>query len=239
MTNYIEKEYVLRTSDFNPNESLHNSSVLDLFQDSAGYHSFFLGCGLTDFAKKGYCWVLVGVRFEKLNDFKMYSAVKVKTWPLKPSFVKFRREFLIYDEDGNLLCKGDTLWTIIDMQTRKIVGVNEIYKGISDYKEEKTISDRFSKITLPNEEDFKFCATHQVTRSDIDMNGHVNNIRYANFVVDALGNEVDSFKYFAIDYNKELRYGNSVNIYCAKTDNKIFVKGICGADLIFTAEYSN
>ncbi len=239
MLNYIEKEYVLRTSDFNPNETVRTSGILDLFQDIAGYHSSFLGCGLTDFAKKGYCWVLVGVRFQKLKNFEMYSKVKVKTWPLKPSFVKFRREYLIYDENDNLLCKGDSMWTIIDMKSRKIVSLSDVYNGLTDYREEKSLTDRFTKINLPAEDKFKLCGKREVTRSDLDMNGHVNNIRYANYVVDAVSEDVDSYKNFSIDYNKELLFGQAISIYRADEDGKIFIKGLCEGDLIFTAGYSD
>ncbi len=239
MLNNIEKEYVLRTSDFNPQEIIRSSSILDLFQDVAGYHSSFLGCGLSDFSKKGLCWVLVGVRFEKLKNFQMFSKVKVKTWPLKPSFVKFRREYLVYDENDNLLCKGDSMWTIIDMKTRKIVSLSDVYNGLMDYREEKSLTERFTKINLPKEDQFKLCGIREVTRSDLDMNGHVNNIRYANFTVDVLEEDVDSYKNFSIDYNKELLFGESVTLYRADEDGKIFIKGKYGEDLIFTAEYSD
>lgn len=230
------KVYPVRISDFTPDKKIKFSSVLDFFQEIAGVHSKKLGCGIDDFEKSGYGWVLANVKFEILKPFSMYSSVTVKTWPLKPSFVKFQREYLILDEQGDVLCKGSALWTIIDLKTRKLAAVKDVYRGIGEFKTDKNFDGKFLKIKSPDE-GFCFAKEVEVYFSDTDVNGHANNVKYANFVVDALGFEIENSREFQIDYHKELLSGQKVAVYKAENGHETIIKGFSFDQLIFTACY--
>lgn len=230
------KVYPVRISDFTPDKKIKFSSVLDFFQEVAGVHSKKLGCGIEDFEKSGYGWVLASVKFKLLKPFNMYSSVTVKTWPLKPSFVKFQREYLISDEQGDVLCKGSALWTIIDLKTRKLTAVKDVYRGIGEFKTDENFDGKFLKIKSPDA-GFSFVREVEVLFSDTDVNGHANNVKYANFIVDALGFEIENRGDFQIDYHKELFSGQKVSIYKAESGNEIIIKGVFRDELIFTARY--
>lgn len=234
----IQKEYALRTSDFTPEKTLRKSAILDLFQDVAGYHSNFLGCGIDEFAKKGYGWVLVGVRCETLKAVNMYDNLTAKTWPLKPTFAKFQREYIILDDKNEVVVKGDSVWTIIDLKMRKPVILPEVYKGLDTYNEEKSFDDKFLKIR-PSDREFAFAGSRLTAFSDIDMNGHVNNIKYADFIVDVLGNEIENYRGFHIDYHKEALLGRTIDLYKQEDCQKLTVKGLCDGETVFIAEYYN
>ena len=52
------------------------------------------------------------------------------------------------------------------------------------------------------------------TFSQLDCNGHVNNTKYANYVLDALQlSEETPIRTFQIHYRKELLLGASVTVY--------------------------
>lgn len=238
MCREIQKEYALRTSDFTPEKTIRKSAILDLFQDIAGYHSNFLCCGLDEFAKKGYGWVLVGVRCKTLKAVNMYDNLTVKTWPLKPTFAKFQREYIILNDKNEVVLKGDSVWTIIDLKMRKPVILPEVYKGLDTYNEEKSFTDKLLKIR-PSDRDFSFAGSRLTASSDIDMNGHVNNIKYADFIVDVLGNEIENYRSFHIDYHKEAFLGKTIDLYKQEDCQKLTVKGLCDSETVFIAEYYN
>ena len=75
---------------------------------------------------------------------------------------------------------------------------------------------------------FEFIGERKVLQSDIDMNRHVNNIRYANFIVDTFGEDAENYTNFEIDYNKELTLGQTVQIFKASKDDKLYFKGYVG-----------
>lgn len=235
----IQKEYALRTSDFTPEKTLKKSAILDLFQDIAGYHSNFLGCGVDDFSKKGYGWILVGVRCEALKAVNMYDNLTVKTWPIKPSFAKYQREYLAVNAENEVVLKGDAVWTIIDLNTRKPAVLKDVYQGIDCFKSETAFTDKFVKTRPSDDTVFSFTGSRTVNFSDIDMNGHVNNIKYADFIVDVLGSKIENYRGFHIDYHKEALSGDTIDIYKGEDKGKLIVKGVKDGEISFIAEYRN
>ena len=98
-----EKEYTLRGSDFDKFGQIKPSSVLDLFQDAAGQHANVLGVGFAQMLEKSYLWVLTRIKFRVLQQPKKHQTLQVKTWPLAPNRLLYRREYCITDLQGNAL----------------------------------------------------------------------------------------------------------------------------------------
>lgn len=236
MSDEFVKTYTLRTSDFNCDKVLRPSSVFDLFQDAAGIHSDLLGCGLNQFKEKGIAWVLVGVRYRIEKTVEMYSDLTVRTWPLKPSFVKYQREFSV-TKNGETVIKGQSMWSIIDLKTRKLSVQKDVYPDKLDFKEEKSFEGRFLKISLPRDDEFSYVSSVTAKNSDIDVNGHVNNVRYLNYVTDVIGMFTEDYKYVSAEYSKELLLGDKVDLYSARKGNVLFVKGIIDGVTAFAVQY--
>lgn len=224
MQNIFKKSFTLRTSDFDCFRKISPSAVLDLFQVVAGAHADLLGCGFEDLYKKNLLWVLIRTKYEVISEPKMYQTVEVKTWPLAPSRVGFQREYLMEDELGNTLIKGSSDWVIIDSEQRKIVPATDIYPDM-EFLAEKSFEQRLKKVP-----DFE-AKTDGITVcpgfSQLDMNGHVNNTKYANYAMDVLNpSEADCLKAFQVDYRHELKKGDEIRLYAEKTDGTVLIKGV-------------
>lgn len=225
MQKSCSREYYLRTSDFDYCKRLHASSILDLFQDVAGIHAEILGCGHSAFLKNSRIWVLVRVKFKVLSTPEMFQKVTVKTWPLPPSRAGFQREYLIEDENGKVLVKGSSDWVIIDSETRRLLPTKDVYPFEDGFIETKVFEDKNTKI-------FDFTAEKEgevflPTFSDIDMNNHVNNTKYANFVLNTVGlTKGQSIKEMQIDYRHEVKSGEAIKIAYRIEENEISAKGI-------------
>ena len=62
--------------------------------------------------------------------------------------------------------------------------------------------------------------------TELDVNRHVNNTKYANYVLDAINPEKDDeLEYFQIDYRKEVLQGTKLEIYFTKEQNTVLAKG--------------
>lgn len=235
MQNIYQKTFSLRTSDFDCYRRITPAAVLDLFQAVAGEHAANLGCGFDDLYKRNLLWVLVRTKYEVVNEPYMYQQVKVKTWPLPPSRVGFQREYLMEDEQGNILIKGSSDWVIIDSELRKIVAATDIYPKI-DLLTEKVFENRLKKIA-----DFEALGEGYAVCpgfSQLDMNGHVNNTKYANYAMDALSpTENMHIKAFQIDYRHEVQKGDNLKIYTCEDDGAVLVKGVKNSgDIMFTCK---
>lgn len=231
-----EKEYFLRASDFDKFDHIKPSAVLDLFQDAAGQHAEEIGVGFEDLIKRSYLWVLTRIKFKILSQPKRYKKVIVKTWPLEPNRLSYRREYSIEDENGELLIAGSSEWVVIHSEKRRFVSVPDLYPFTDGFHTEIMCEEKLGKV-----KDFETLSepyTINARFSDIDINDHVNNAKYANYVLDAINPQSDhELKEFQIDYRKEVLVGTQLNIYHEKQDSQVLAKGVnSDGDIMFACK---
>lgn len=63
-----------------------------------------------------------------------------------------------------------------------------------------------------------------VRRSDLDLNGHVNNTNYATYASDVLSPEEEILS-MEIVFHKELKLGDTLTVYAKRQDNFVTVVG--------------
>lgn len=225
MKNLWQSEYKLRAGDFDKFDRIKPSSVLDLFQDAAGQHAEEIGLGFAQMVELKYLWVLVRVKFEILKAPVRYQNVIIKTWPLPPHRLNYKREYSIENMDGEMLIKGSSEWVIIHSQERKLLSVPDLYPFGDNFHTEVMFCDKLTKVR-----DFETKEEPHVVNagfSELDINNHVNNTKYANYVLDAVNpKEKDVIKTFQIDYRKEVLTGAKLNIFKSCDEKVILSKGV-------------
>lgn len=224
MRNLWQKEYTLRAGDFDKFDRIKPSAVLDLFQDAAGQHAIEIGVGFDDMIAREYLWVLTRIKFEIVSAPKRYQTVVVKTWPLAPNRLNYRREYCIEDINGNKLIIGSSEWVVIHSKERKLLSVPDLYNLDGDYHNEVMFEGKIGKV-----HDFEASGNAYTVNAgfcDLDINDHVNNTKYANYVYDAINPTKDNVvQSFQIDYRKEVMQGTELNIYHKREDGVISAKG--------------
>lgn len=224
MNKLWEKEYILRASDFDKFGNIKPSAVLDLFQDAAGQHAEEIGVGFDEMIKRSYLWVLTKIKFKVIANLESYQKVIVKTWPLSPNRFSYRREYAIEDENGERLIVGSSEWVVIDSEKRRLVSAPDLYPFTDGFHTETMCEEKLSKV-----EDFEVMGEPYIVNtgfSDLDVNDHINNTKYANYVLDALNPEkAEELKGFQIDYRKEVLGGMKLCIHHKKEDETVLVKG--------------
>ena len=218
---FFETKKQLLPDCFDENGYIKPNVVLEQFEDAAAKHAEILGCGFEDMAKKGHLWVIVRTRYEVLANPKANTEIKVKTWPLKPKSVGFRRDYRISDSDDNTLINGTSDWFVINITDRCLAKAEGVYPE-DEHLTEEAIVGRVKKVRSYNGE----MAEKSVlpTKEDIDKNGHVNNTKYAKFVYDAVDCDLE-IKAFQIDYHKEVMPNESFTLSFAKDGNTAYAEG--------------
>ena len=226
MTIGHEQNYQLRTGDFDRFAHLQPAAVLDIFQDIAGVSADATpGMGYDELRERGIFWAVARIRFEIVETPSLHEQVVVRTWPLAPTRVGFQREYTIRALDGRMLVKGTSEWVAMDFDKRTFVSILDVYDGPQDFSEEKNFDTRTRKLR-----DFEATGPSLHLRpgyTDIDVNGHVNNTKYANFALDALqpGAE-ERMRSFQIDYRHEVHEGQELDILTARGQDVLDAKGV-------------
>lgn len=222
----MELDYRLRWMDFDQYGRIQPASVLDIFQDVATIQANNMGIGRDDMLKGGVFWAVIRSKFEIVRSPSHYQVVTARTWPHSPTRFSFLRDYSMCDEEGNLLIKATSEWVLMDVETRKFASVKDHYHGPEDFDEARSFERKPRKI--PGFEEGN-CPVYTVvpSYSDIDVNGHVNNAVYANYVIDALNpGEDGAMKSFQVDYRHEAMPGVPLTMHTLVEEGRILSKGV-------------
>ncbi|MBR7133041.1 MAG: hypothetical protein IKD04_05860 [Clostridia bacterium] len=224
MNNIWERNYTLRSGDFDKFDRIKPSAVLDLFQDAAGRHAEEIGVGFEEMISRSYLWVITRVKFKIISEPNRFQNLIVKTWPLAPNRLSYRREYCIENEKGEKLIVGSSEWVVVHSEKRRFLSVPDLYNFENGFYPEMMFEAKLGKV-----HDFEAEGDAHIVNagfSELDVNNHVNNTKYANYVIDAIvPSKEDILEVFQIDYRKEVFEGTQLNIYYKRDDNNILAKG--------------
>lgn len=130
---------------------------------------------------------------------------------------RFIREFVIDSAKGERLISAYSLWVLTDTSNHRIMRP-QAYPYDMGW-EEPQLAEKVGDIPIPKEtlqEEADITTYHlEVRYSHLDLNGHVNNCTYADFVCDALPYHVvatQKIKTLALSFQKEARQGDLLQI---------------------------
>lgn len=164
--------------------------------------------------KHGVIFVVSRSSYHILQMPKAEEQITLQTWEEKASGPLFTRRFLIKDTlTGQPLITAYTLWTLINFESRKIIPEKEY-----TFRPSPTCSTPFDGIMpgrIKEVEGMEKIGSHKVVFTDTDSNGHANNSKYINFVLDCLPEKFQemTYKEMRINYSKEATYGDTIDLY--------------------------
>ena len=228
----LEKCYELRAADFDRYDRIHPSSVLSLFQDVAGIHANALGIGYDALMAQKTIWVLTKVRYRMVGTPRRYETVRVRTWPLPPARVNFRREYVMETPEGEVLIQGTSEWVVVHSEKRRVLPATDLYPG-DDYCTDTYFEGRLAKVPVFTPCDEGRAVVTGFTQ--LDINGHINNTCYADYVMDALApGEGETVRELQLDYHRELLSGQEVRLHLQRQGGTVLCRGICGEECMFS-----
>lgn len=178
-----EKDYDVSSFLTNASGKLGLYALLNLLQDIAHFHANLLGFGYEDMVAKKTFWVLTRQKLVMSQWPEWDQKIRIKTWIRKGSAAFTNRDFAIY-LNGQRIGESTTTWMTLDAESRrpKLIDYSEI---LSSLNTDKTISVQTDRMA-PIDNDAQTLAEFKVRNSDIDQNDHVNNTKYAQWVLDAI-----------------------------------------------------
>ena len=161
-------------------------SICNYLQEAASIHAGELGFSKSDFDHCGenISWVLTRLIVNMEAYPKWGDEVIVETFPRGGRRIAAWRDFEIKNSDGTVLGVATSEWMIIDLTARKTVAIPQnVLSCIDDSFVPVLGTNPFSKLRFPNE-----CPapafSSRAQKSHIDLNGHVNNVRYIEWMLE-------------------------------------------------------
>lgn len=181
----------------------------------AGFHASDRGFGIAHVNEENYTWVLSRLAIE-LDDLPaQYEPFSINTWVENVYRLFTDRNFELVNKEGKTIGYARSVWAMISMQSRKPADLLNLHGGnIADYVCDKPCPiDKPGRIKVSSSEPADVLVAKY---SDIDINGHVNSIRYIEHILDLF--PIDKFKdqrirRFEMAYIAESYYGDTLSIY--------------------------
>ncbi|WP_296944034.1 acyl-ACP thioesterase domain-containing protein [uncultured Dysgonomonas sp.] len=200
---------------------------------AATKHAEERGFGYSAMTSQQRVWVLSRIAIEVFEYPKNDTVMVLKTWVASVNRLFTERHFSFEDEQGREIGFAKSLWASIDLVTRKPTNVLEL-EGLSDYITEKENPiEGMTKIPALKD-DYEVATNFVVKYSDVDINKHLNSMKYIEHFVDVF--DIDMFREkeirrIEINYISEGRYGTKLDILKRTEKDNIFVLEMKDGDM--------
>jgi medium-chain acyl-[acyl-carrier-protein] hydrolase len=234
MENFLARNFKISSFDLDPMGRARLTSLAGFFQEMAYLHANTLGFGFHDLEENGSFWVLSRMRIA-VDRYPVWDEeISVETWHNGVDRLFGLREFRVVNRFEEPIARATSAWLILDAHSRRPVRPDE---GLLDAGTGRgfLFRERLGKIDIPDSR--VSLGTRRVVYSDLDIMGHVNNVKYMEWCVDlcmdhrktltAAGDEKagqpggEGIRELEINYTGEARLGETIEILGSETNRPV------------------
>ena len=215
MATIFESKYEINFYDLSQYEEATPMTMLRLLQETAGDHHFPIGENVIDLYRRNLGWVLLAgvMQFDRYPKYK--EKIRIQTWLSQYKSIRGIRENLVLDERGEIIGRAKGLWLFFDVEKRRPAPIPDKFKQQWGLYPQSSI-DFDVNTTIPVLDDGEIMDVIKVKKFDIDANKHVNNLRYFQWLIEVVPDNVwkDNFLYqIQGKFLHEANYGDQLLIY--------------------------
>ena len=197
--------------------------------NAADFHSTDRGFGMKYLMTINRSWVLSRLAIEMDEMPQMYTKFNVETWVESAMRYFTSRNFRVVGEGGKVYGYGRSIWAMIDTESRQPTDIFSIDDGaINNWivKDKECPIDKGGRVKMG--EGAEFVRTIDTHYNDVDINGHINSVKYIEHVLDLWPLDwyrQHSIRRFEIAYVAEAHQGDQLSFYREQTgDNEYCIR---------------
>lgn len=223
MAGILTREYRVGAGEVDPFGALRPSSLLYFLQDAATVHSEEQSFSREDILRTdGAIWILAKIAFYLSEPLRYRQSLEIDTWHRGPLGACFYRDFDIRAE-GRHAGYAVSAWVVASRETMRVLRPSSLPALPTAPDGKLKYKEVLSRLSAPDS-----CgpAGKRVIRySDLDINTHLNNTRYADLICDALALNERSPCYaghMQINYNAECKAGEELALFAGAVSGREF-----------------
>ena len=229
------EKFIVESSDTDVSMHLKLSSLFRMMQDTATNNAEEIGFGKRETLEKGYLWVISRYSVT-LKEYPEYlDEFEIIAYPCGRNKFIYPRNFIFKNKQGKIIGTASSIWTLLHKDTHRIAlhALEDSEVPEEHVEGEEPLPQRIDV------NDGEFIEERIVKYSDVDLNGHLNNTKYIEYILDIHDNEFFKENIIAnitINYERELSMGNKIQIFIKKEQNVEFIVGKAENQRVFTAK---
>ena len=201
-------------------DRLKASYLLRFLQEVAGDHSALLGTDRGALMQKGLFWAVIRHRVQITRLPHAGESIRIETWPMPTTRTAYPRSTIAYDEQGNECFRCISLWVLMDEKSRAMVLPGKSGVEVSGHL-------RGCELTTPGSmvpREMAELTQRTVRYTDLDVNGHMNNCRYLDWIDDLLPSQFHAhhqMREFSLCYLSEIRESETLDLHWELSDGPV------------------
>ena len=210
---FWKQKYEVKVYESDALGRLFFPAMCDYFQDMAWSHYNRVEKALGNLLAPGQFWLMTRLEVEILKLPSWQDVIEVETWSRGIEKFYAYRDFIVTGADGRTSAKATTTWVVLDTVSNKIARLTELAQKWPSRSEVTSLNRNAEKVEEPAAP--VYGADYNVQYSDMDLNRHVNNVKYIKWMFDAAGIEFlekHTVEKAVINFIDETRAGDAVKI---------------------------
>ena len=224
---YFEGDYPIDSRDVDPWNHCKPSGLMGILQEAAVAAACELHASRPEMMEKyNLFWMLARMWYRLDRPLKWNETLSIRTWHRGGSGASSYRDFDLF-VDGKTVGEAVSVWVLADADTHRLARMSKIEEFQGTDGGELCKDKSLSRFKLPQE---MAAADHRAMHySDTDINGHVNNVRYADFICDAIRMDQLGQDFYVsalqVDYLAECMAGETITLFTGERDGLRYVRG--------------
>lgn len=193
--------------------------------NAADFHSTDRGFGMKYLMTIQRSWVLSRLAIEMDEMPSQYTKFNVETWVEGAMRFFTNRNFRVVgttsEGDEKVYGYGRSVWAMIDTESRQPTDILSIHDGAINQwieKEKECPIEKGGRVKMSD--DAEFLCTIDTHYNDVDINGHINSVKYIEHMLDLWSlswYKEHRLKRFEIAYVAEAHEGDQLSFYREQT----------------------
>ncbi len=210
--------YTTKWHDTDPHLVLRPSATLVYFEETSWLHMRSVGRSLDEMRvkdRKGFILSRIGIVFHK--PVVPYTEIKVSTYTNDAKGFSSPRHFEMF-AGGEKVAEATSIWALVDLDTHRPVKISEWDFGFAH--EEGELEGVPTRVSISRDVAFETVGKREIRYSDIDYNGHMNNTKYPDMLMDFVPEpEKAKLHSMVLSFRHEATYGHTLTILRAEKEN--------------------
>jgi fatty acyl-ACP thioesterase A len=183
--------------------------LADYLQESAAAHADALAVGAEPMAAAGLAWILTRLKIAVTRLPAVGESVDIETWPAALDKRFATRAWRLYDADGQPLADALAHWAAFDIARRRLAPMPDWIGQRVGPGDPPPLAFEGRSLPAPDATEGTVALTPR--RTDLDVNGHVNNARLLGWLLEPLPDaEVAALASLDAAFRHECRAGETV-----------------------------
>lgn len=230
---YGEYSWAVRTYECGPDGRATMASVCNWLQEAASLNAESLAFSKSDFEAAGenISWVLTRLKVRIARFPKWEEKVSILTFPRGGRRIVAYRDFVLTGADGVELGRATSEWMLIDLASRKIVAIPDgVFAAANTVREPVFGEEPFAKLRWDCKAESPDALSFRARRGDIDLNGHVNNVHYVEWLMEGRPDAAGPCHEIDIVFKSETLAGEEVRVESVETEPGVYVHRVYAPD---------